>query len=88
MAPVPKHGWLHLSYLRGGASVRSAGQITIGVKVLDERRVEITEYVKREDHDALRRQLREAKAEADHWEQLYHALRGGKRATSEPRLDG
>lgn len=51
-----------------------AGTITVGVRVLDERRADMTEYVTREAHDALRQQLREARAEADEWEERYYDL--------------
>jgi len=51
-----------------------AGTITVGVRVLDESRADMTQYVTRADHQKLREQLREAKAEAAEWEERYEEL--------------
>ena len=51
-----------------------AGSITVGVRVLDESRADMTQYVTKADHDALRAQLRAALAEAEEWEERYLEL--------------
>jgi hypothetical protein len=51
-----------------------AGSVTVGVRVLDEGKVDMTRYVSLDDHRALRQQLREAKVAADLWEERYWEL--------------
>lgn len=52
----------------------SAGSVTVGIRVLDESRADMTQYVTRADHQKLREQLREAKAETAEWEDRYEDL--------------
>lgn len=51
-----------------------AGSVTVGVKVLDEGKVDMTRYVPWDDHQKLREKLRAAEAEAEEWEERYEDL--------------
>jgi hypothetical protein len=53
-----------------------AGEITIGIRVLDESKADMTQYVRQSDHEALRKQLRIAEADAAEWEDRYWELLG------------
>jgi hypothetical protein len=62
----------------------AAGTVTVGIRVLDESRADMTQYVTRADHQKLREQLREAKAEAAEWEERYEDLLSQVGGTSSP----
>jgi hypothetical protein len=48
--------------------------VTIGVRMVDESRSDMTQYISWEKHQQLRQQLHEAKAEAAKWEDRYWDL--------------